>query len=211
MPARKLAILACLLVPVAVVGCRKATVESYRVPKEKDPEMPAVASAAPAGTDSPAPAASGSAMANTAVPTADGAALTWSAPAGWKAKPASAMRKGSFSVPGDGGEADLSITAFPGDVGGELANVNRWRGQVQLAPIAQADLASNVQRVEANGLSFGVVDLAGGQQRIVGAYVAYGGATWFFKLLGPDAVVANAKPEFLAFLKTVKPASSSAP
>ena len=40
--------------------------------------------------------------------------------------------------------------------------------------------------------------------RIVGAIVPVNGATWFFKLMGPDATVSAAKPAFLEFLKTVR-------
>ena len=43
-------------------------------------------------------------------------------------------------------------------------------------------------------------------QRILGAIVPFNGGTWFFKLMGPDALVAKAKPGFLEFLKTVRPA-----
>jgi hypothetical protein len=212
MIARSLFVTASVML-LACSGCRKATVESYRIPKEKDPEMPmASAPGANAGGEAGAPMAppGGGSMANTPVATAQGAELTWKAPDGWKDKPGSAMRKGSYRVPGPGGaEGDLSVTAFPGDVGGELANVNRWRSQVQLPPIAEADLASAVTRDEHDGLRFGVVDVTGSgpnPQRILGAFVPYGGATWFFKLAGPDAVIAEAKPAFLAFLQTVKPA-----
>jgi hypothetical protein len=207
-----------LALPLFGLGCHKATVEVYRVPKEKDPEFPmanaAAASTNSGGTAMPAQAPSagaGATIANTAVPTAEGAGLTWSAPADWKPKEASAMRKGSYSVPGPGGvTGDLSITAFPGDVGGELANVNRWRGQVHLSPISEAELPANVTREEHDGLQFAIVDFAEtgpNPQRILGAIIPYNGATWFFKLAGPDAVVAGAKPGFLAFLQTVKPAS----
>lgn len=177
--------------------------------------MPMAASAsAPAAMPASTPDAAtapGNAMANTPVATASGAGLSWSAPAEWKSKPASAMRKGSYTVPGNGGaDGDLSITAFPGDVGGELANVNRWRGQIQLPPITEGELATQVQRLEANGLSIGVVDIVAtgaNPNRILGAYVPYGGATWFIKLSGPDPVVSGAKPAFLAFLQTIKPSA----
>jgi hypothetical protein len=150
-------------------------------------------------------------MAETAVPTAEGPGLAWTAPAAWESKPASAMRKATYAVPGPGGAAgDLSITAFPSDVGGELANVNRWRGQVQLPPIAESDLPGTVVRWEQSGLTLTVVDFASGAaanpQRILGAIVPFNGGTWFFKLMGPDAVVGGAKPAFLEFLKTVRPA-----
>lgn len=194
-----------------LAGCHKATVESYRIPKEKDPEMP-VATMTPPATGA-APTNDGNAMANSAVPTADTAGLTWNPPAEWKSKPATAMRKASYLVPGEGGaDGDVSITAFPGEVGGELANVNRWRGQVQLPPISEGELSSQVERVEHNGLKFGIVDATGtgaNPQRILGAYVPFAGATWFFKLSGPNPVVTKAKPAFLAFLQTIKPVSST--
>jgi hypothetical protein len=121
------------------------------------------------------------------------------------------MRKATYSVPGEGGEAELTITAFPGDVGGELANLNRWRSQLQLPPIGQAELGSAAQRIERNGLRLTVVDIAGSgasPQRILGAMIPHDGSTWFFKLgPGPDKTVAKEKSAFTAFLDTIKPAA----
>ena len=48
-----------------------------------------------------------------------------------------------------------------------------------------------------------VVTADGGYRR--GAIVPLNGETWFFKLLGPDALVAQQKPAFLEFLRTVRP------
>ena len=143
-----------------------------------------------------------SGMASTPVPTATEQSLVWTAPAPWTPKPGSAMRKGSYAISGSEGAGDLSITAFPGDVGGNLANVNRWRGQLQLPPVT--DLTGAVQPLEANGLNMLVFDAANGGGRILGAIVPRPGETWFFKLTGPDALVAREKPAFLDFLRTVK-------
>jgi len=187
-----------------LAACGEEKVASYMVPKEKDPELPM------AGADAGAPQApgAGASMADTSVPTAGGDSLAWQAPAGWAAKAASAMRKGSFSVPGDGGESDLSITAFPGDVGGELANVNRWRGQVGLTPLGPEGLDASVSRFEANGLAFTLVDLSGqgeaGAKAILGAIVPHAGSTWFFKLTGSGPLVRGSKAAFIDFLHTVK-------
>jgi hypothetical protein len=41
----------------------------------------------------------------------------------------------------DGTKGEVAISHFPGDVGGDLANVNRWRQQVALPPIDEAGLA----------------------------------------------------------------------
>ncbi len=156
-------------------------------------------------------------MSGMAVAKAEGGGLTWTAPPQWQSKPASGMRKATF-VMGEGSE--LAVTAFPGDVGGELANVNRWRGQLQVAPISEAELAGALTRLESGGLRIAVADIAGGTPnkpvRMLGAMVPSDGATWFFKLTGPDAVVAKAKPAFLAFLQTLQataaaPAAGSAP
>jgi hypothetical protein len=78
-----------------------------------------------------------------------------------------------------------------------------------LPPIGAGDLATAIQHLERNGLKMGVVDLGGaagtGAQRILGAMVPHAGSTWFFKLTGPDALVAKEKAAFMAFLDTVKP------
>jgi hypothetical protein len=190
--------------PLLLAGCRKAEVTSYRIPKEQDPMMPV----ASAGAQAPAPpgampSANAGTMATTTVPTA------WAVPARWTIGAANPMRKATYEVPGAGGSAELTITAFPSDVGGELANVNRWRGQVQLPPLAEADLPGAITRQDQNGLQLAIADCGGAgakAQRILGAIVPFGGGTWFFKLTGADAVVAGVRPEFLEFLKTVRPA-----
>ncbi|HWA08125.1 MAG TPA: hypothetical protein VG838_01530 [Opitutaceae bacterium] len=201
-----------VLLPLCVAACRDPKVASYRVPKEKDPVMtmpPAVAGSAPG----PFAGAAGANMAATAVPTAEGPGLAWTAPANWQSKPASAMRKATYAVPNAGGaEGDLSITAFPSDTGGELANVNRWRGQVQLPPLAEGDLGGAVTRLEVGGLHVAYVDFGGGKgpesPRMLGAIVPFNGGTWFFKLSGPDALIAKEKPAFEQFLQTLKPAAT---
>ena len=137
------------------------------------------------------------------VPTDTSASLVWQAPADWQNKPGNAMRKGSYAA----GGAEVAITAFPGDVGGVLANVNRWRGQVGLDPLDDAGLAQATQSIDSNGLHFVVADAgpaSKGGQRILAALLPWQGSTWFFKLSGPDDAVEQAKPAFLAFLRTVR-------
>ena len=154
-------------------------------------------------------------MRNTPVNTASGPELAWTAPAGWTTGPARPMRKGTLLIPGDGpaGGAELAITAFPGDVGGNLANVNRWRQQLGLGPITAAQLGSALQHLHVGDLHIDVVELVGPAtppatpQRVLGAIVPFSGATWFFKLTGPDALVARERDQFLAFVRTLRPAS----
>lgn len=206
---------ALLALTAVLASCSKPAVETYRVPKDTTAQAAATKAESPhpaMPATGGAPAAGDAAMANTPVATAGGPGLTWTAPAHWKPKPGSAMRKGSYAITGAGGEADLAITAFPGDVGGELANLNRWRGQIQLPAVTQAELEATRQRLERNNLQMTVVDIVGtgaNAQRILGASIPYGGATWFVKLMGPDTLVAGEKAAFMAFLDTVKPAPAA--
>ena len=201
---------------ILLSGCKDRAITAYRAPKDK-PEAAARPSAPSADTNNlppghppigarAQPAAAGADMAATAVPTAanDGSGLAWTAPAAWTAKALGPMRKGSYTVKGDGGEADLSITAFPGATGGLEANLNRWRGQVGLAPLAPAEVVAATEKFESNGLTVIVADYAGNGTRMLGAIVPYGGNSWFFKLTGPDAVIASQKAAYLEFLHTIK-------
>ena len=64
------------------------------------------------------------------------------------------------------------------------------------------------------GLTFTVVDFVGTgdqPQRILGAMTPFDQAMWFFKLSGPDALVAAEKPAFLSFLQTVKVSATPQP
>lgn len=209
---------------LALGACHDPKVTTYRVPKEADQgvanadaQVPAMA-AAPAEDPhaNAAPTAAPAGMPAQPHAVASGASLTWTAPTGWQSKQVGSMRKATYELSGPAGAtAELAISAFPGDVGGESANVNRWRGQVGLNPLSDADAAAAIQRIEANGLKIGVVDLvdtsAADPVHMLGAMVPFDGSTWFFKLLGPDATVAPQKPAFVAFLKTLKPAPAAQP
>jgi hypothetical protein len=197
------------------------------VPVAAGPGQPQSTNDLPKNNAAPFAPFAGGAMPDTSAAPAptDSAALTWTAPANWQAKPLGAMRLGSFAISSDGGDADISIIAFPGEAGGLLANINRWRGQLGLDPLAEGDLAGATIALDgAGGLHFTAVDFAGhttdaesggvggaksdrvggAPTRMLGAILSFGGQTYFFKITGPDALVAREKPAFLDFLKTVK-------
>lgn len=191
------------LTALLLCGCKDREIKSYRAPKDPIVTTPGAPAATNAATGDDAT------MANTAVPTGSDR-FAWTAPVQWTAKPPSPMRKGSFAIKGaDGAEADFSITAFPGDTGGLLANLNRWRTQLSLPPLTEQQLDGAIEHVDANGLHFEVVDFVGTANgvptRTIGAVLPQQGETWFFKMMGPDAVVAGEKQAFRAFLDTVKP------
>jgi hypothetical protein len=178
-----------------LAACREAKVESYRVPKEASPPAPLDMPSTQSGPD----------MASTPVPTASGAELVWTTPDHWVAQPGAPMRKAGYKITApDGGTAELTVTAFPGDVGGDLANVNRWRNQLQLAPLAAAELPATLQTVSTDALEFKLTAIDNGTQSTLAAWVMHDGGSWFFKLTGSASVVAAEKPAFVEFLKTIK-------
>lgn len=191
---------------VALAGCRREEVRTYVTPKEQP--APAVAAAS-----SPTSAADADAMMRaTPVTTASGPGLGWTAPAHWRDGGERPMRKATFIITGDdGATAELSVTAFPGNVGGNLANVNRWRQQLGAAPVGEAELGQLLQHLHVGDFHVDVAELtspgAPPAKRVLGAIVPHAGATWFFKLDGPDALVSREKAAFFAFLQTLRPQS----
>jgi len=177
-----------------LASCREAKVESYRVPKEAIPPSPLDLASGMSGSD----------MASTPVPTASGAGLTWTAPSNWAAQPGTPMRKAGYKIAAANGTAELTVTAFPGDVGGDLANVNRWRNQLQLPPLSAGELPASIQTVATGAMEFKLTEINGGAQSTLSAWVMHDGSSWFFKLTGDTSVVAAEKPAFLAFLQTIK-------
>ncbi len=144
---------------------------------------------------------------------AQSAPLHYSLPPSWQEKPLSPMRLASFkAISPNGKETDVSVVSLPGIAGGDLANVNRWRGQVKLPPIDEDTLAKTAQRIQANGHDYLMVDLVSdaaideeqGKQRILGAILDENGQAWFIKMTGEDAAVAAQKSAFVDFLQGLK-------
>ena len=132
--------------------------------------------------------------------------LSWQLPAGWTVAPAaSTMRYATISVvAADGSKGELIVSHFPGDVGGDLENVNRWCQQVGHAPVDQVGLAALISKLNAGPKSLALIDVTGPQSRLVAGWTRHGADTWFFKLTGPDALVGAEKAKFTGFLESVR-------
>jgi hypothetical protein len=136
-------------------------------------------------------------------------------PAGWSlAANNQPPRVATFKVEAEGKQAELAVTKFPGTQIGTFAdNVNRWRNQLGLAPVADpAGYAPKV--VTLGGEQWAIVEVAGedkpgspgSAQRILVGMAIPGAAReiWFFKLQGPSALVQSQRPAFERFLETLK-------
>jgi hypothetical protein len=190
-----------LLLLFLAAGCGRDDVKVYRVAKEEAPspsvsQDPMQMGQMPDGH----PDISG------AMPR-----LTWKTPEGWTEVPPSGMRVASFSIRGaDGKQADVSVVPLGGEGGGDVANVNRWRGQVGLQPKTPEELKKLAETVEVAGDPGELFDQAGKNtasgedSRILAVIQHRDGTAWFFKMTGDDKLVGDQKSAFVEFLKSVK-------
>ena len=221
-------------------ACRQAEMQTYRVPKENDSPTLSVEkfdraglslpdNHPPMGPEGHSPLSSSlppghpeiggeMSMANAAAqgivpPPAPTGEVTWVVPRGWQEKPGAGFRYVTFVVPGGGALAgDLSVTVLEGDAGGLLSNVNRWRGQIGLPELTDAQLSGASKKIHPNGRSMSLVSFASAdnlidgqyKKRLMAAVYASGGKSWFFKLTGEDRLVQSAERDFLKFLESLK-------
>ncbi len=131
--------------------------------------------------------------------------IKWKTPEGWTEVPPSSMRYASFNAPAeDGGKIDISVVTFPGDGGSDADNINRWRGQMGLAPVDANALTSQIAPLKTEDTTFSTTDIAGDKTRTIAAWTRRDGRVWFFKATGPNAAVEKEKPNFVKFIESVR-------
>jgi hypothetical protein len=175
-------------------ACDRDEVTYYRVPKTPAAETGATARAAMPGDD---PGRSSGAAS---------AELRWTLPRGWTESSGNAMRFATLKPPVVG-KIDGSVVVLPGPAGGELANVNRWRNQIQLPPIAEDALARAREIVRTKAGPLAVYDFTNGGAagtRVVAGLLEIGGNTWFVKLTGDAPAVGAARSDFLKLLASLR-------
>ena len=194
------------LCAIAFVGCKKDEVQVYQAPKD---------AAAPAPTAAASPSSDAGTEAASQRP-------PWTVPEGWTKKESSGMRIASYSVTAtDGRSADVSVVPLGPAAGTELENVNRWRKELKLADITETDLSGQTQAVPIGSLPSKMYEMVSDttvldekhKARTLAAVLSVSGTTVFFKMKGEDVLVAENKPKFLAWLKSVdtgEPSPSSA-
>jgi len=128
----------------------------------------------------------------------------WERPKHWVEGPSSGMLLAGFVVGKSGME--VTIVGLPG--GGDLlANVNRWRGQLQLAPIDDSGLQAVSGPLQHAHWPMIGVELYGAEKGIVAVLFERNDQTYFIKLMGPVADVKKEKAIFFTFVKSVTDAN----
>ena len=132
--------------------------------------------------------------------------FTWDTPGNWITKENNSFSLASYEIPYQNDSADLSITKFSGDAGGVLANVNRWRRQLNLEPQTLEEIkAASIMGSSMIG-NFFVYKIINEKQNqaFLCAILPYIDSTIFIKL-NSSIITANAlEKKFLDFCSSFK-------
>lgn len=153
-----------LVIALLTPGCAEEQITIYDLPKQHEHAGTAPTSLGPDGEYE----------------------LVFTSPQGWKqVQPSSGMVRRQFMS----NNVKITHSAFPGTVGGDLANINRWRGQVGLPPISAQDVGTAIVSRELGELVIRRVDLANNGRRMVIDMIRVGSMTWFIKIDGTSQSV----------------------
>ena len=202
---------AATLLLLAAAGCGRNDVKIYKADVSDGTVTPPPATMAPNAMPTTLPAEL-AAPDNSNLPR-----LKYTLPDGWKEKPLTQMRVASFSVTNADKSVDVSVIPLGGMSGGDAANVNRWRGQIDLPPLGDDAVKKSAEGVEIAGQLGDHYDLlgtgpcSGEPERILGAILHGDDTVWYFKMTGDAELVENQKANFIAFLKSVQFQKMAAP
>ena len=111
------------------------------------------------------------------------------------------MRIGNYAVTNDEGESlDFSITSFPGEVGGILANVNRWLGQVGIDKTDESGLSRYLSDRTIDEKPAKLVLAESDEQALYAAILFHEGRSWFLKLMGDVKLARLEKENFIGLI-----------
>lgn len=138
--------------------------------------------------------------------------LHWKKPNHWVQNPQSRMRLASFSINGQHiKNAEVSIAVLPGTAGGLTANINRWRGQLELSALNELELKKNYSTIVIKEKETTLVELVSDnlliqnqfKKRMTVAIIREKNQIYFFKLIGENDLVLKERSVFLSFLESV--------
>ena len=195
---------------LGLTACEPDKPTSYLIPKEErgvhlpGTADPAKQATAPAASAPPAASGQMQVLPGMAEAAAEAGAIRYSVPEGWEEVPPSGIRKVNLIVEDENGRAELTVLVFPGDVGGRLANINRWREQIGLDPVTPEALPAFTQAYPMSQHGGLYVRLEGGAQSILGGLLPFHGFTWFFKFQGSSGTVLANEAQMKDFLDSVR-------
>lgn len=178
-------------------SCKDDEIRTYRVATDSSPESPAPPPVDPLVKE----------------PENSNLSVVWQAPADWKPEKAGQFLTASYSLPSGG---RVTVSKLAGDGGGLAANINRWRGQVGLKPLAEKDVAGQALKIADSDAVMQLFNLtsensAADADGIFAGVLPLKTETWYFKFTGPVGVLRKTETVFAEFLRSVRIAGTQKP
>ena len=141
--------------------------------------------------------------------------LAWDVPQGWLSLEPTSLRLANLQPAGNP-EAECTLTLLGGDGGGDLPNVNRWRSQMGLGPIDQAELdaiptltvlGEEAPFFQLDGAYSGMGTEAKPNWSMLGLILSQPNFTIYVKMNGPKELVDAERQNFVAFCASIRPSA----
>ena len=129
----------------------------------------------------------------------------WKKPTNWIPSSGSSMRLASFDVPYKGGTGDFSLILLPGDGGGLVPNINRWRGQLGLEPQSLHEIENSMLYQEGELGGYKIINIVNNQNNsaFLIAIIPLGKQTLFAKLSIDISGVEELESDFIDFCSSI--------
>lgn len=128
--------------------------------------------------------------------------LRWRVPPGWERGEAAPMRLVTYH-PGNDRDVHAYLVILPGEAGGSVANLARWRGQVGLPPLDDAGRAAMPQ-ITMLGAPARLLEAYGESQALFATGARIDGDSVFAKMIGPAAKLRAARAAFVQFCESLR-------
>lgn len=182
---------------LALSACKEQEIRTYTAPKDPARVTP---TRTPAQTPAP--------------PAGKSQQVDWDVPEQWRQlqQEKREFRVAVFEAGSGNNHLEIVVSAFA-DQGGPLANINRWRRQLNLGRITDGDLVDLIDPFENKGIIGVMVDMTGPEpeggsepgKRLVGAIMRdAAGISWYVKALARPSVVSLHKDAIVRFAQSFR-------
>lgn len=182
-----------------ITGTTSATPSAPATPALAGAATPAGHPALPTQTATPNHGAS---IPNTPLPPIQSYySIDYKAPKGWTELPPSGMRVAAFQV----GSTQVTVIPLSAAAGDLTANVNRWRGQVELKLLTEKEIRDDAKTIMIDGIAAQWVHLTGANDNsMLGLIAIKDSKAWFVKMLGPTKLVNDQIQNFKQFAQSIQ-------
>ncbi len=131
-------------------------------------------------------------------------------PSHWKKQANNEMSLLSYTITRKKESAEFTVVKLGRMSGSTLDNVNRWRRQIKLSPLNESRLKKVITTLPTKAGQFEIVDIQRKQvrnthnPRILAAILRTDSSTYFFKIMGDNALIEHEKKAFFGILELVQ-------